>query len=317
MSNQEMSSLKKWIIAIRPFALPASTMPVLFGTMLAIVIGDVSFHLMKFIFALLGMILLHSGANMLNDVFDFKKKIDKVPTPVSGAIVQGLLSTRAVLTASILLLTIGSIIGFVLAWITGPTLMIVGIIGVLLGIFYTASPFALKYHALGDLVVFLNFGILGSLGAWLVQTQSFSWLPVIWAVPMGLLVIGILHANNWRDVAADTSTGIYTVASLLGDKKSMAYFSALIFSPFLILLGLIIIPRIWPGILLPMPVTFLITILALPVTIKLWQKAIQRKTPKHPHDFAALDGATAQMNLLFGMLCSGALVLHYLAEKLL
>jgi len=315
--TQQISTFKKWMIAIRPFALPASTMPVIFGTILAVVIGKADFSLWRFILAFLGMVILHSGANMMNDVFDFKMKIDRNPSPVSGAIVRGLLSLKTVLIASLGCLVIGSGIGLVLAWSTGSFLIIIGVIGVAIGVFYTFSPLALKYHALGDFAVFLNFGVLGSLGAWFVQTRTFSWLPVVWVIPMGLLVIGILHANNWRDTLSDSETGIYTIASLLGDRHSLHYYGLLIFGPFLILLALMIIPRIWFNTVQPMPFTFFITIFALPLAIRLWQRALSRKKPKNPYDFIALDGATAQMNLLFGLLCNGALLLHYLTGKFL
>lgn len=312
-----ISIVKKWMIAIRPFALPASTMPVIFGTILAIVIGKADFSFWKFLLAFIGMVILHSGANMMNDVFDFKMKIDRFPTPVSGAVVRGLLTPQAVLIASLLCLVIGSTLGLILAWSTGSFLISIGVIGVVSSVFYTFSPLALKYHALGDFAVFLNFGVLGSLGAWFVQTRTFSWIPVVWVIPMGLLVIGILHANNWRDTISDSETGVFTIASLLGDRHSLHYYGLLIFSPFLILLALMIIPRIWFKNLPPMPLTFLITIFALPLAIKLWQRALTRKTPKNPFDFVALDGATAQMNLLFGLLCNGALILHYFTGKFL
>ena len=83
------------------------------------------------------------------------------------------------------------------------------------------------------------------------------------------------------------------------------------------LLGFMLIPRIWSTTLPAMPFTFLITIFSLPLALKLWHRAVARKNPKNPLDFAALDGATSQMNLLFGLLCTGALLLHHFTEKLL
>ncbi len=80
--------LKKWMVATRPFALPASTMSVIFGTVLAITIGNAPFNLLHFIAAFIGMAFLHTGSNLLNDVFDFKKGIDRNVNPVSGAVVR-------------------------------------------------------------------------------------------------------------------------------------------------------------------------------------------------------------------------------------
>jgi 1,4-dihydroxy-2-naphthoate octaprenyltransferase len=167
---------------------------------------------------------------------------------------------------------------------------------------------------LGDLAVFLNFGILGSLGAYYVQASNLSWIPVVWAIPMSMLVIAIVHANNWRDIQSDKIGKIFTIASLLGDKSSLRYYGLLIYGPFALVLLLIIVPFfLFPG-MEAMPFTFLVTMAALPLAIKLWRKALNRKNPAQPLDFIALDGATAQLNLLFGSLCTVALILQLVIE---
>ena len=116
------------------------------------------------------------------------------------------------------------------------------------------APLPLKFNALGDLAVFLNFGVLGSLGAWTVQTGTLSWVPVVWAVPMSLLVVAILHANNWRDIRSDTDGGIRTMASVLGDARSEAYYRFLLMAPFAILLVLMLL-RWTSGLEPKMPLT--------------------------------------------------------------
>lgn len=308
--EKQVSSLKKWIIAARPWALPASTMPVIFGTSLAVVIGGVALDGVGFLLAFLGMVVLHSAANMLSDVYDYERGLDKIVTPVSGAIVRGWLSSRQVKTGSIVLFTIGSLIGLLLVYMTGMILLIVGAVGVVIGLFYTV----LKYRALGDLAVFLDFGILGSLGAWIVQKESFSWLPVLWTIPMAMLVSAILHANNWRDTVSDKERRIITVAAFLGDKPSLIYYSFLLFGPFVILLCYILIPRMFSLGLTPMSYTFLLTIIAVPNAIKLWKRALRRHNPRQPMDFIILDGATAQHNLIFGLLCTAAVWFQYILK---
>ena len=124
--------------------------------------------------AFAAMVILHSAANMLSDVFDFKRGLDRDVTPVSGAVVRGWLSTGTVTRAAILLFAIGSAIGIGLALVTGWTLFYVGLVGVAVGAGYTL----LKYRALGDLAVFLDLGFLAGLGSFVVQTGTFSWLPV-------------------------------------------------------------------------------------------------------------------------------------------
>jgi 1,4-dihydroxy-2-naphthoate octaprenyltransferase len=307
------STLRKWIVAGRPWALPASTMPVLFGTSLAVVIGGAALRPVRFLLALLGMVILHSAANMLSDVFDFKRGLDRDVTPVSGAVVRGWLSTGAVTRASILLFGIGSAIGIVLALMTGWILFYIGLVGVAVGAGYTL----LKYRALGDLAVFLDFGILGGLGSWVVQTRTFSWIPVLWTVPMAMLVVAILHSNNWRDIVTDSERSVKTMASLLGDRGSLAYYGFLLFGSMAIVLFIYMIgPRIIGGGLLPMPWTFLLVLLALPKALELWGRAVRRRAPRRPLDFIILDGATAQYNLLFGSLCTAAVWLQALLARL-
>ncbi|MEW6368424.1 MAG: 1,4-dihydroxy-2-naphthoate octaprenyltransferase [Acidobacteriota bacterium] len=313
---EQPSFLKKWMIAVRPFAFPASTMSVIFGTVLAVTVGQAHFRPLPFVLAFLGMVLLHAGANILGDVNDFKKGLDKVPTPVSGAVVRGYISTGEALTASIVLLAIGAAIGLLLVYWVGTAVLWIGVAGILIGVFYTVGPIALKYHRLGDLAVFLNFGILGSLGAWTVQTGEPSWVPAVWAIPMSMLVAAILHANNWRDISTDTEGRIGTMASLLGDRLSLPYYGVLVFGAFVCILVIVLLTNL-AGLQPVMPYTFVITLLALPLALKLWRKGRLRASPAQPLDFVALDGATAQLNLLFGLLCTGALLLDSLVVHLL
>jgi 1,4-dihydroxy-2-naphthoate octaprenyltransferase len=308
--TKQPSLIKKWVIAARPWALPASTMPVIFGTSLAVVIGRANLAPLRFILALLAMVILHSAANMLSDVFDSRRGLDKDVTPVSGAIVRGWLPAGAVAAGSAVLFAVGIGIGLALVAMTGRVLLIIGAVGVLIGASYTT----LKYHAFGDLAVFLNFGILGSLGAWVVQTGRFSWIPVIWTVPMGMLVSAILHANNWRDTTSDTERRVKTFASILRDKGSLTYYGFLLFGSMAIIFGLMLIPRLISRALVPMPFTFVVILLALPRTLHLWGRALRRHAPRRPLDFVILDGATANYNLVFGLLCTAALWLQFIID---
>ena len=300
------STFRKWLIAARPWSFPASTMPVVFGTALAVVIGGARFSPLRFLWALVTMMVLHGAANMLSDVFDFRHGLDRDVTPVSGAIVRGWLTDTRVLRGAIALFALGAASGLLIAAVTGPALFAVGGIGLAVGVCYTL----LKARALGDLAVFLDFGLLGGAGAWIVQTGRFSWLPVFWTVPMSLLVIAILHANNWRDIRSDGERRVKTVAGLLGDRGSLAYYGGLLFGPFVIDLALIAVPRLTDGSFRPMPLTFLLVLLALPSALRLWGRAIRRAAPRRPIDFVILDGATANHNLVFGLLSTAAVILE-------
>lgn len=308
--------LKKWWVALRPFSLPASTMPVIFGTVLAITIGGAALKAGLFLAALFGMAILHTGANLLNDVYDFRQGIDKQVNPVSGAVVRGWITAREALTAGWMFISIGMIFGFYIFIRVGMPILWIGVVGIAIGVLYTWGPFPLKFHALGDLAVFLNFGIFGALGAWAVQTGTLSWVPAVWAIPMSLLVVGILHSNNWRDIKNDSFEGIRTVASLLGDHRSEGYYIFLLIGPYVIISALIVISRL-TGLMPDMPLTFLLTFFTLPMALKLAAKGKQRHQPRQPHDFMALDGATAQLNLMFGLLCTLALGLDAILTLIL
>jgi 1,4-dihydroxy-2-naphthoate octaprenyltransferase len=308
MNFQTVTNWKTWIIAVRPFAFPASVAPVLIGTTLAAVLAGRPVSPLLFVAALSAMMLLHAGANILSDINDFKRGLDKEPTPVSGAIVRGLMSPRAALVEALILLSAGAALGLALAYLTTPTLLLVGALGVAIGVFYAVPPISLKYRALGDAAVFLNFGLLGSLGAWMVQTRQFSWAPVVHAIPIGLLVVGILHANNWRDSLSDRQAGIRTVAAALGDRGSLVYYALLIFVPFLFVTAAVGLTR---GTRSALPAGVLLIWLALPNAWSCWRKALRRREPRRPQDFVTLDAATAQLNILFGLLYVAGAFAHY------
>lgn len=304
---------RTWWVAMRPFALPASTMPVIFGSLLAVTVGGASFSLPLFLGAFFGMALLHTGANLLNDVYDFKKGLDRRVNPVSGAVVRGWVSPREALFAGWLFLGLGTGLGGLLVAAVGLPVLWIGLAGVTVGVLYTWGPFELKFHALGDLAVFANFAILGALGAWTVQVGTVSWVPAAWAVPMGLLVAGILHANNWRDIASDTSGGIRTLASLFGDRGSVGYYGFLLFAPYAFVVAWVALS--WTLALEPrMPVACLVVVVSLPLAVSLFRKGLRRKRAVNPIDFLALDGATAQLNLVFGLLYTASLGLDVLVR---
>ena len=145
----------------------------------------------------------------------------------------------------------------------------------------------------------------------MIQTGTFSWIPVVWAVPIGLLVIAILHANNWRDINGDRSENIKTVAMILGDKGSFMYYATLLITPFLIILFLMIGPGFFDMGGLAMPSSFAIVFLALPAAVNLIRKTEARFIPERVMEFVALDGSTAQFNTVFGLLCLASLFVFY------
>jgi 1,4-dihydroxy-2-naphthoate octaprenyltransferase len=278
-------NLSKWLIAMRPWALPASVMPLLLGTVAAATQSS-PFHLARFLWALFGMTCLHSAGNIISDIFDFRKGLDQQLTPTSGALPRGLLTSRQLAFFALALLAMGSAAGLYLVLTVSLNILWIGLAGVLIGCSYSW----LKYRAFGDLVVFINFALLGSLGGWMVQTAHFSLLPLIWSIPLGLLTMATLHANNWRDIQGDLSCGIQTLAIRLGPSRAGVYYQWL--------LGL----AFATACLLGQPLSVLLIWVTARLAWRLAQRARQAQCKETELLIVDLDGRTAQLNLFFGLL---------------
>lgn len=305
-TKNAVSPFKAWFIGFRPWSWPASIVPVLFGTALAVTAGGAAFKPWPFAAALLAMLALHSATNLHSDADDLEKGLDKPGeiTPVTGAVARLWLSPALARRGAYALYAAGSLLGLLLLRWAGPDLLWIGAAGVAVGVLYSV----LKYRALGDLAVFVNFGLLATAGAWTVQTGSFSLVPAAWSVPAGLVVVAILHANNWRDIASDRAGGIRTMAGLLGDGGSMFYYCLLVCVPFVYTLAGVALSR--RGLAGPaMPWTLLAVWLAFPLALSRMRRAARRRAPAAPLDFVTLDGGTAQLNMAFGLLSVAGLLL--------
>jgi len=304
MTNGSAPSVfKVWLTACRPWSWPASIVPVLFGTALAVCAGGAALRPGLFFAALLAMVILHSATNIYSDADDFDKGLDKPGeiTPVTGAVARGWLTPALARRGAWAFFAVGSALGLLIVRQAGPAVLWIGLAGVLVGVLYSF----LKYRAFGDLAVFLNFGVLATAGAWAVQTGSFSLVPVAWSVPSGLVVVAILHANNWRDTESDRAGGIRTMAGLLGDSGSLVYYCLLLGVPFIYTVAGVALSRAGVGPRLPW--TLLAVFLALPMALSRVQRALRRRAPASPLDFVTLDGGTAQLNMVFGLLATAGL----------
>ena len=290
--------------AIRPFALPASLMPTALGAMLAIAPAGGRLHLTRLLWTLLGVALLHSGANVLNDVVDFRRGVDRAPKPGAGAVVRGWMTPRTALWLAAALLAAGIAVGLGLVWIAGLPVLSLGLAGLLIAVAYSAGPVPLKFSGLGDLAIFLNFGVLTALGAWIVQTGRWAWLPVLWSTPLALLAVAILHVNNWRDRSDDAASGAKTMSTRLGERGSRRAYIFLVCAPFVLVPGLLLVDRLHADGPV-MPWTLLMVLGAWPAAMTLVRRA-RRGTAE---DLADLDARTARLNLLVGLLCLAGLAL--------
>ncbi len=289
-----------WWRGTRPFAFPASVTPVLLGTATAWVHAGVSIHWFRFILTALGVMALHAGSNMFNDYYDYKKGVDREGTfGSSGLLVEKIVSPARLMAGAIAFTLIGALIGIYLWLVVGNLILVLGIVGIAGGFFYTGGP-AFKYRALGDLSVFLFFGTFITLGAYYVQTGTFGWLPVLYSIPLGLLIDGILHGNNIRDIQSDAQVNVTTLAGFLGIRGSQYFYLFLVAAAFLSIPVLTLVDHLpWPA---------LAVIFSLPLAIRNVRTVFKSETlPRE--QFAGIDGMGAQLQMAFGILMTVGVIL--------
>lgn len=214
---KEISKFDTWILASRPKTLLAAVVPVLIGT--SIVSFETKVNFSAAIIALICAILIQIGTNFVNDLYDYLSGADtesrKGPT---RALASGLITVNEMKLAIILVFTITFILGLYLVYISTWITLLIGIMSIFAGIAYTAGPFPLAYNGLGDVFVFLFFGVVGTVGTYYVQVVDISPL-VLWAsIPVGALITNILVVNNYRDIDEDREVGKNTLAVKMGRK---------------------------------------------------------------------------------------------------
>jgi 1,4-dihydroxy-2-naphthoate octaprenyltransferase len=210
-----IGQLKGWYLAARPATLPAAVVPVLVGTALAIA----SRHLnpLVFIATLIGSLLIQIGTNFANDYYDFRKGADTEerlgPTRVTQS---GIFTPRQVAIATAVTFALAMLDGLYLVSVGGWPIVLIGLLSILCGVAYTGGPFPLGYHGLGDLFVFIFFGLVAVCGTYYLQTGSLTLTALIASVPVGLLSTNILVVNNLRDIDTDRAAGKRTLAVRMG-----------------------------------------------------------------------------------------------------
>ena len=209
------SKLNSWIIASRPKTLLAAVVPVLVGSALAISINK--FFLPYSIVALFCSILIQVGTNFTNDLYDFLKGADnqkrKGPRRV---LASGLISVTEMKVAIVIVFGLAFLFGLYLVLSVNLLILWVGIISIIAGIIYTAGPFPLAYNGLGDIFVFIFFGVVGTMGTFYLHTQEISLLSFVTSIPVGALITNILIVNNYRDIEEDREANKKTLAVLMG-----------------------------------------------------------------------------------------------------
>jgi 1,4-dihydroxy-2-naphthoate octaprenyltransferase len=263
------------------------------------------FHWGWFWATLVGMLLIHAGANLANDFFDHVSGTDttnvEFSSPFTGGsrFIQDLrVFPLDILWAALICLAAGSALGLVIVWYRGWWILALGLIGVATAFFYTAPPFRLAHHGLGEVCIFLDFGMLPALGAYYVQAHQFSWGAVAAGMPNAILITAILFINQFQDLRADESVGKRNWVVRMGRNRARWWFVAQILAaPFSAVVGVAL------GWLPPIALISLLACAPIP--------GMFRAVMRHYDDPAQLTPAnagTVVMHLLTGVLLTLGLV---------
>ena len=227
-----MSPLGAWMLATRPRTLPAAVSPVMVGTAMAV--ADGKFEFMPAFAALLGALLLQIGVNLANDYFDFKKGIDTSERLGPVRVTQsGLIPLDRVRLAMIIIFSGALAVGLYLTAVAGWPVLAVGMACILASLAYSGGPFPLASHGLGDLFVFIFFGLVAVCGTYYVQALQVT-TQVIWlSVPVGFLITAIIVVNNLRDIPTDRKSGKNTLAVILGERGAKLEYLLLVIGAYI------------------------------------------------------------------------------------
>lgn len=220
-------TFKDWLIAVRPWSFPASAMPVVVTlAYLYWMQGEIDW--INGVWALLNIVIFHAAGNTWSDYMDYKQGVDTPDTFGVKTLTSGAFASKEIRNLSLGLLAVAVAAGIGLLFRTGLPLLYIGIGGVACALLYPP----LKYKALGDVVIFLSYALLPTLGTAYVATAMINW-DVLWvAIPVGLITVAILHANNTRDIQTDKNASIRTLAMKMGKKVSMYVYCGEILFPF-------------------------------------------------------------------------------------
>ena len=284
-----MNARSAWWLAVRPATLTASAAPVFVGAGVAWSQGV--FSLGPALAALLGASLLQVGANFANDVFDFERGADTVERlGPQRATQQGWITPGQMKRAMWLAFAAATLTGLYLTYVAGWPVLALGLLSIAAAYLYTGGPRPYGYLGLGDLAVFLFFGLGAVAGTYYVQALSVSRLALIASIPIGALATAILVVNNLRDIETDARAGKHTLAVRIGERATRAYYFALLLVAYVVPLLLWWRGLVGPHALLPW--------LSLPLALRLASRL------RHERGLA-LNGClvrTARLEVVFGLL---------------
>ena len=283
-----------WIEATRPKTLPAAVAPVLVGTALAAHGGSADYAAAGL--CLLFALLIQIGTNFANDYYDFIQGADSASrVGPRRAVAAGLVRPEVMKRAMVAVFALAFAVGLgLIAW-GGPGLIVIGVASIACGVAYTGGPFPLGYNGLGDLFVFVFFGLVAVGATFFVQTGEVTVDAILAAIPIGLLAANILVVNNYRDVDTDRAAGKRTLVVRFGRGAARAQFDAS-------LVVALAMPFVFwargfsPWVLAPL--------LLAPVA---WRQARRLRVSETPAELIALLGDTGKLLAGYAVLLSGGL----------
>jgi 1,4-dihydroxy-2-naphthoate octaprenyltransferase len=291
------STIKNWIMAIRPKTMLASIGPVIIGLSLAYHQTH-SINTLVAILTLTCAILLQFSTNIANDYLDFKKGIDTVnrlgPIRVTS---NGLISEQSMKTALIILLLMALLTGIYLMMVGGIFIIIIGLLSLYFSYGYTGGPYPLSYNGLGELSALIFFGLIAVTGTTYLQTFHLGLLELIFGVSVGLISAAILGINNLRDIATDTETKKRTLAVRIGEKNQRLLILFCIIAPQII--------NITTGIIIQNYYLLLSLIIFIPFMTVFKKIYIETISPKFNNYLAR----TAQYLFLYSLIVSLSFIL--------
>jgi 1,4-dihydroxy-2-naphthoate octaprenyltransferase len=274
--------MNKWILGARPRTLPAAIAPVLVA--IALVGNDINW--LRAVLALKVAVWLQIGVNFANDYSDGVKGTDADRVGPIRLVASGIATARSVKFAAFISFAIASIAGTWLALLTSPLLILVGIFSIAAAWGYTGGKNPYGYRGLGELSVFLFFGVIATMGTYYAQTEELTLLSFIVSIPMGALSCAILSINNLRDRPKDQLVGKQTVAVRIGDRNAR-----------LMYVGLLVLAHVAAvATLIP---TTLLTLLTLPMSFLISRQVLSGISGK---DLIPVLGRTGKLQMFFAIL---------------
>ena len=290
------TSWRHWLEAARPKTLPAAIIPVLVGTALAAAHHLVGYG--KAAICLVFALLVQIGTNFANDYFDFAQGVDTAErVGPRRAVAAGLIAPATMLAATGVVLGMAFLVGLLLVRSGGWVLLPIGVVSIVCAIAYTGGPFPLGYNGLGDVFVFLFFGLVAVCTTFYVQVGLVAPDVVSCAAAVGLLAANILVANNYRDVETDAKAGKKTLVVRFGRRFAIWQYGLSALIAFLCPPALLLTGYRWP--------------VLLPLVLVPWSFGLTHRLARsfEPADQIAILGNTAKFLAAFGILLSVGVVL--------